>query len=322
MGSSEAVGGQVSSADRFETLVERQLTEKLKSKCSTIEVLNFGVPGYTLAQEYLTLRDDVWAFHPHIVILATSSAAMIRNTRKLNPGAKSSTPFFVLDHGELVLDSVTRSTPPLNPEAVAQRNRLSDWMNRSEILSMMNEALRVRGPEIIAAIKSRFGRNAHAANKPLPLVEQVANWAYLPDLPQVRESWLIADALLKAMKEDCDRHGAEFRLVVIGTDGAVDPNVQFRASLARRLGVPDLQASDRRLADLAASHGIPALTLAPAMASYAACHQVALHGFQGINVGHWNAVGHHVAARLITDDLLHSSRTIADLQPGCVPSGN
>jgi hypothetical protein len=111
---------------------------------------------------------------------------------------------------------------------------------------------------------------------------------------------------------------------VIGTAEAVDPNVQARKAFARELGVTDLQASDRRLAELAASHHIPALRLAPAMASYAACHQVALHGFQGINhnVGHWNAVGHHVAAGLITENLLHSSRTIADLLPGCVSSGN
>lgn len=316
LGSSETTGGQVALDDTFEAIMERELTRVLKSKWSAVEVLNFGVPGYSLAQEYLTLRDQVWKFHPKIVMLATTSVAMIRNTRALYPNARRGTPFYVLEKGKLIPDPETRSIAPLDQKRLKWKNRISDWMNRSEILMMANEALRVKAPEFITGIKARFNRKANAANAPLPPTEHIANWTYMPDLPQVQESWQIGDAFFKAMKDDCDAHAAEFWIVVIGTQIEVHPSLLVRAGYTRQLGLPSLLASDRRIAQLAASHGIRTMLLAPPMGEYAASHGIALHGFKnmGLNEGHWNETGHRVAAGLITQELLRSSQVIA--KPG------
>jgi hypothetical protein len=199
-------------------------------------------------------------------------------------------------------------------QRVKWKDRLSEWMNRSELLMMGNEALRIKGPEVLARIKAQFGRKASASGgRPHPTAD-LAALAYLPELPDTQESWRIGEAFLQQMQDDCRRHAAEFWIVVIGMPVEVSPDLSVRAALAERLGLPTLGASDERLAAFAEAHGIHALLLAPEMGRYAASHRIALHGFGNTAFGHWNETGHRVAARLITQELLHSSRALSKLR--------
>jgi hypothetical protein len=315
IGSSEADARQVPLGDTFEAVMERRLSGILKPKCSNVEVLNFGVPGYGLSQEYLTLRNHVWKYHPQIVMLATTANVMIRNTRNLYREPTKGTPFYVLEHGRLTPDVETRSAPPLNRKRVMWKDRFSDWMNRSELLMIANEALRIKGPEVIARIKSQFHPKASPAMQQ-PAREDKSAWTYLPDLPQMQESWQIGDAFFKAMKEECDRQGAEFWIVVIGMPVEVHPDLAVRAAYTKQLGVPALELSDKRITELANRDGIHTILLAPAMGAYAVSHYVALHGFPNtaFNDGHWNETGHRIAAGLITQELLRSSPVISKLR--------
>ncbi|HEX4210023.1 MAG TPA: hypothetical protein VHY56_06500, partial [Candidatus Binataceae bacterium] len=62
---------------------------------------------------------------------------------------------------------------------------------------------------------------------------------------------------------------------------------------------------DRRIAALGQRDGFAVLTLAEPLAQYAEQHHAFLHGFDNTpkGFGHWNAVGHAQAGRLITQKL-------------------
>jgi hypothetical protein len=68
--------------------------------------------------------------------------------------------------------------------------------------------------------------------------------------------------------------------------------------------VPDLSYADRRIEAFGRDHGVPVLTLAPAMAEAARAGATFLNGFgRHVGEGHWNPAGHRVAARLVAETL-------------------
>jgi hypothetical protein len=68
---------------------------------------------------------------------------------------------------------------------------------------------------------------------------------------------------------------------------------------------PTLFYPEERLRQAAQRDGYPILCLAPELLNQAEWDQKPLHGFPNLprGFGHWNARGHHAAARLIADFL-------------------
>ena len=310
IGSSEAEAHQVPLDKTFEAVLERQLSDQLARCGRRVEVLNFAVPGYGLAQEYRTLHDHVWKYQPQIVILATTAYAMLRNTRTLYPGATHGTPFYVFDHGSLVPDRETRLAQPPDPGRLKWTWRFANWMNQSRVLGLINEA-RINLPLIFDRIRAKL----HGVNRSKPSSsggipsDYIRTWPYNPAIPAMSESWEIGDAFFKMMKEDCDQHSAEFWIVTIEMEGQVNPDLSKRSALQRLLGVSSLSLSDEYIEKLARKDGINVITLAPQMGDYALREHVALHGFfnTGFNDGHWNETGHQLAGSIIAQDLLRGS---------------
>lgn len=325
IGSSEAEAQQVSLDNTFEAVMERELSAELAKCGCKVEVLNFAVPGYSFSQEYLTLHNQVWQYQPQIVVLATNAYGMLRNTRKLYPGPTLGTPFYVLDHGRLVPDIETRLATPPDPDRVKSKGRLSDWMNKSRILSMLNEA-RVNATRIVARLASQshlLKPLKPSASSDIP-PDYIRNWPYDPMRPEMRESWAIGDAFSKWMKQDCDDHSAEFWIVTIGMEEEVNPRMSDRLASEKRIGVNSLLLSDLYIEELARNDGIHVITLAPRMGEFALDNQVALHGFFNteFNDGHWNETGHRVAGHIIAQDLLSGSVFFkGPLASGMVTSG-
>ena len=94
-------------------------------------------------------------------------------------------------------------------------------------------------------------------------------------------------------------------LSILATRPQVMPELGKRTELEHRLGVPDLSYADERIERLGEREDIPVTSLAPALAAYALEHHVYLNGFTPANLGagHWNEVGHQVAAEKIAADL-------------------
>ena len=327
IGSSEAEAQQVPLEKTFQAVIERELRKAGLSRWRNVEVMNFGVPGYGMAQEYLTLHNRVWKYHPQIVVLATTAFVVLTNTRELYPFPGQSSPFFDFENRALLPDAQTRSAPPLDQQRLRRKNRLSDLMNRSYLLLMLNEA-RANFPDVLRQIRDRWSLRSKQASQAVSLPSDYqSTWPYLPNLPAMQKSWRIADGLLGLMKHDCDGHGAEFWLIALDMVMQVHPDVATREAFRERLGVASLYESDERLASMATAKSIHSLMLAPMLAQYSATHHVALHGFFNtkFNDGHWNELGHEVAGRAIAHELLNSSGVIRgfnDASPGLIKASN
>jgi D-alanyl-lipoteichoic acid acyltransferase DltB (MBOAT superfamily) len=69
LGPSHVMGNGVADGETFEALVEKRLNERLPNdRYQRIEILNFGVDGYSLPQQIAMLEERVFVFSPDIVI--------------------------------------------------------------------------------------------------------------------------------------------------------------------------------------------------------------------------------------------------------------
>ena len=93
------------------------------------------------------------------------------------------------------------------------------------------------------------------------------------------DAWRVTERLVLAADTLARSHGARLQVVAVSSPVQVSPDTQTTRQLADSLGEPDLFYADRRLARLGAAHGIPTLTLAPAMARIAREERLHLHGF-------------------------------------------
>lgn len=310
IGSSEVAAEQVQREQKFQAVMERRIASALNRSRNSIEVLNFGVGGYNLPQEYLTLQHQVWKYQPQIVILGTTSMALVRSDRKLATDVIPGTPFYDCVNGRLVADRP--ALPAKSASGLRIRNAVANIVNRSRILLALNEA-RINGAKLLAHYKQKLSKRPSSApgQEALAMTDEVYN----PDNPVFENAWRVEDCFFRAMKEECGRHGAEFWVVVFDREKSINPNAEERQAYARKVGVASLFLTDERMAKQAKDAGINTLMLGPDMLKYAEAKHKALHGFFNtpFNTGHWNAEGHKAAGQLISAALLLRSQVLRDL---------
>jgi hypothetical protein len=305
LGASHVEAEQVPLEVTFPARMERGLDATASRHGRHVEVLNFGVAGYSFSQNYLTLRNNVWKYGPRIVILVAATFSVLKSVPDLYPGPPKGTPFYRLRDGHLELDRSAGLAAP-DPRRQKIKNLLSDLMNRSYLLSLFNMA-RARLPAHLAAVRKTLGLRDESGGSSLP-PDYAAVWPFLPDLPQTQTAWAISEALLLEMRDECRRRGAEFYVVVADAEAQAHPDPFARASYARRLGVPSLDLGDRRFQAFGAANGIGVLPLAPTITAWAEAHAVPLHGPpQAYNHGHWNELGNRIAAEAINRYLYQQS---------------
>jgi D-alanyl-lipoteichoic acid acyltransferase DltB (MBOAT superfamily) len=69
LGPSDAMGWGVADGEPFEAVAERMLAERVSDSSGTVEILNFGVDGYSLYQQLVLLRERVGGLRPDVVLL-------------------------------------------------------------------------------------------------------------------------------------------------------------------------------------------------------------------------------------------------------------
>jgi hypothetical protein len=142
--------------------------------------------------------------------------------------------------------------------------------------------------------------------------------SYNPDLPETQEAWAIAEAFFKAMKEDCDKHGAEFWIVMADQEMQVTPNLAARAAFQQQINLSSLDAVDQRMERFGAAQGIPVFALAKPLSDYALAHKVYLHGSatSADHSGHWNEVANAQVGHAIAKELEARSAVVRELSSG------
>jgi hypothetical protein len=298
LGDSCAEALQVPIEQTFWKLLERQLASCPAIAGRSVEALDFGVAGYGTAQELLTLRRDVFAFQPDVVLLAFYPGNDVRNNaRPLEQDPLR--PYFTLDAGgRLALDDAFRDTLGYRlRRGVAGRIAYAAY-DHVRLLQVAKEGKSVVDGWIGAA-RART-KEQGAALQELGL----DNAVYAPPKDQDwRDAWRVTEALIAAMRDQAAAHRVPFGVVLLSTGMQVHPDAAVRDQFMRKLGVADLFYPGRRLAAFAAGAGIPLLDLAPPLAQLASSRRLFLHGFANTapGDGHWNASGHAAAAPLIAD---------------------
>ena len=287
-----------------EVPLEKTAAQVLEAKLQTalgpnhpIEVLNFGVGGYTLSQELLLLQTRVWAFRPDIVILVLSPSSVPSCDRRLYP---ASVPFFTLQDGQLMPDPKNR--PPAGSSSDARRWHafLGDLMNHVRLLQMIRKATQDGIPEEIAKIEGRKRqRNKH-------ILEM---WIRPPSSPAEENAWQVAEGMLASMVQQAQRHRAEFWLSAVGPEIEENPDIAKRDTFLKNQHVSEFNYAETRLQSIAATHGINFISLEPRLLEYAEKNQLSLRGFFNTreNYGHWNESGNAAAAAILAECLMLNS---------------
>jgi hypothetical protein len=300
LGNSWTEALQVPQSKTYTAILQDLLNAQACFAGKRVEVLNFGVAGYSTTQELLLLQQKVWNYRPDLVLLALYPARDIaNNVRELNNAVTPErSPYFVLRGDQLVRDDSFRELPALQTGQIRLQNAGFWFDDRFRTLQAINTLQRYGKIRVaMAAARERAGQAG---------MDNLEYSIYAPpQLPAMQEAWQVTEALLLAMSGDVRANGADFRIVTLATRPQVIPDATKRDALLRKLGVPDFSYADRRIDELAARHGIAVTNLAPALSVYAREHGVYLNGFNpsSFGAGHWNETGHLLAAETIAADL-------------------
>jgi hypothetical protein len=301
VGDSYVEGLQVERDEAFSSYLPAIMRECDALKAKNVEVLRFGVSGYSTAQEMLMLREKVWKYSPDMVMLAvTTNNDVTDNSRYFK---KTPIPYYEVRDGQLVLDDSF-----LSDRVFVRRNssltHLGTWlMDHLRFVQAYTDVHR--------RVKYQLAKWREEKNVPTPGDRQtpgevgiepgIDNQIYRePADDNWRVAWDVTQRLITQMDAEVRDHGAKFAVVLASNGIQVVPNAEQRAVFAKKLGVEDLSYPNRRITDYCNSHSIASIDLVPELAKYADQHGVYLHGFSSdIGNGHWNQLGHKVAGETI-----------------------
>jgi predicted GNAT superfamily acetyltransferase len=305
LGDSFTAALQLDEDKRFTELTEDALQSCPASEGKAIQVMNFGVPGYSTAAELLLFREKVAAYRPDIVVLAFFTTNDI-DDNVVRPDRKPENPLYVVQDGQLVLDLSFQQfiDTPSNWDGMYtlayDHLRLVQTLGSPELSEGLSRLASDPWKLVPSNPKASDDRD------PLEASGALTGVAYRePTRDFTRNAWRMTETLLVTFARDVAAHGARFLLVTLSNPPQVYPDPVVRQNVMRKAGLTDLFYADTRIRKFAERNGIPVLTLAPTFQEYADAHKVFLHGFPQRNLGegHWNQEGHRLAAEMISNKL-------------------
>ena len=313
LGNSWTEAMQVPLDKTFCSLLERRLTESSCFGDRHVEVINFGVSGYSTAQELITLRDVVRPYRPDLVIVAFYSARDVaNNVRRFNNASNpDQAPYFIHRGGKLVLDDSFKNLPAVQNRQI-QLQKLRGWLSEHiRALQAVNAMVRYSRAHIaLAAAKQEASKTG---------VYNLEHFIYAePSQPALKEAWQITEETLLLIRNETTAQGAGMRIVTLPNRPQVIPDPAKRLEFMQSLGVSELSYADTRIDAFGEREGIRVTNLAPALSSYAEKYRVFLNGFDeaSFGSGHWNETGHRLAAESIASGMCSSVTTVLEAKLG------
>jgi hypothetical protein len=283
---------------RLEDAVSQVLERRLLARGCAAEVVNGGTVGYSTDQEVLFYREEGARYAPRVVVLLLYYNDVLYNAR----GGMGSTPkpLFTFAGGDPRVKNLP--LPVVSPfraaEAPAPRGG-------SAALRWLERRLRDGWPAAHAAGARSGLWPAHARES--PPAEMRVYESSPPD--EVQQAWLFTRHLLRLLDREAAARGA--RLLVAYVPSKMEVSDRDWALTGERYGWPEGEWDRRRLARLLGETGremgFPVLDLTDPLRRVEKGWRGGPYHAQG---GHWNALGHGVAAAELEAVLL---------QPGWLP---
>jgi lysophospholipase L1-like esterase len=284
-GDSVAVGRDVPQTDVYSA----QLESILRERGIPVEVINAGVLGYSTDQALLLMQRWVPEYRPDVVLYGSTLNDFGGNV--LSRANEQAKPRFRMNgSGELRLEP---------PDLAREIRRLGRgprvWIQRSALYRAVQ-------PRVLL-LRARFlGTGARLVIGDL---EAIYADAALRD----QLDWALYGALLERMQRAAREHGARFLFYAHPDAGEVwEPFIQ---QVCERIGVPrsayDPFSMQRRLAEVAAAHGVPFVSLiAPFLA------QAERGPFHLLPYDlHFSPSGHRLVAEQLADQLASELASVA-----------
>jgi hypothetical protein len=222
VGSSLTASLQVPNEKTYCSILEKELnkpSEKQKAEKQKVEVLNLGVDGYNVGQEFLRLENFGFNFHPDLVVLEARPEVIIsqlKGVELLGPPPE----FDLQSDGQLILDrhrQLEWRHSPLGKAAIAAgwlrfHSRLWGVVGIcAEQLAGIPDQLRTWQRHFVRP----FGRHPHGRTD----LKQPrgTTLAQAPDGSpyDIIYGGKLLEALIKKTNEECLRRGCRFMLVYL-----------------------------------------------------------------------------------------------------------
>jgi len=273
--------------------VGQVLEASLRRDGRRVEVLNAGTSGYSTDQEYLFYLTEGVRYSPRVVLLFFYYNDVLYNDR--DHFAKQPKPLFADHDGRLEL--VRRSVPVPPP---AGRERRPPPPQGSAVLEWLHDRLLYGAPRAGQAL-ARLGLWEPLPKPRAPLEIRVYD-RHPPG--EIDAAWTKTAELLAALAREAAAHDARLLVVYVPNRFEVDPRAW---ELTRILYEVDDTVWDRgavagRLLRIGAVRGFEVLDLTEPLR-----HQVHWWSKPYFDYdGHWNALGHAVAAQAVREFLERS----------------
>jgi lysophospholipase L1-like esterase len=300
LGDSFAEAFQVPAEKAFWSVLEQKANECASDQAVSyagkrVEVLNFGVSGFSTARELIQLREHVWQYEPDLVLLLITTRNDIRdNSLPLSRYGSAPLPYFVYRDGQLVSNN---SFLNARNQSFSFRFQQS-WAGQG--LNWLRTHSRLLG--LVDAAREGYDQRTEATTNEIPGSEAGLDDEVFREPRDAAwdDAWKVTEALIVQMRDEVTARGAQF-LVVTGSTGIqVSPDAAIRDAYMKRLGVDSLFYPEERIKALGEREHFDILNLAPLLLDYAVRNGVFLHGSDQLkNRGHWNEAGHRVVGEIL-----------------------
>ncbi|MGB0713119.1 MAG: SGNH/GDSL hydrolase family protein [Gammaproteobacteria bacterium] len=294
LGDSFIEGLQVHADETLNARLEQQLSQCDAFTGTRVQVLNFGVSGYGAVQAALAVKYKAADFSPDLAVLGFDTVNDVRDSyRPISP--QPYRPFLIENtDGSFSVDNSFRDTTFYRSRSQWHWNLYYKLLGHSRLLQLVKRLY-----------SGATGLNRETvAPDGQPGKEEGNYQSYLPPTDeQWHAAWRHSEAAIELFQNNARASGAKALMVVLGTGIQIHPDPDHRSRMAARFGVADWLDPDRRLLEIARNHDLPALSLTEPMREAAEQGGKALHYLSDRTRtwGHWNALGHATAARILGD---------------------
>jgi len=293
----------------FWKLMENELNSCKPEFYNNIEVINFGVTEYSTAQEFITLRNNVWKYDPDIVLLAFYSGNDVSDNSK-TLSRKDYRPFFSYEDSGIVIDTSFRESKDYKLLKSFSGQLVISLSAHSRLVQLLKE--------IYVKFRTLNFKNKKTNEAKKTILEEYGEsyiQLYNPLTPEWVEAWKLTEDIILMMNNEVKSHNSEFIVLTLSNSRQVHPDMNYRNDFINALKIDDLFYPGKRIKNLGIKNDFKVFILAEEMQKYAEKNNIFLHGFDNSipewkdkGEGHWNIEGHFIASQIASKKICSFSK--------------